>query len=509
MPIRFPSLLPLLLIGLVPTELLASTAQEKAAIQAAARATLPEFVDYLKIPNVMRQSAADMRRNAAWTVAAFKKHGFAAQELEDGETPMVYAELKGGPKATKTVLFYAHMDGQAVTAKEWDQADPFMPVLKAKNADGTYKVLPIENLTSGVPDPEWRLFARSAADDKAPIMMLMAAAEALKANGKTPAINIKILIDSHEEGGPPTLKDVVARNVDLLRADAIVMLDGPMHATNKPTIVFGHRGGGGFTLTVFGARSELHSGHYGNYAPNPVFGLATLIASMKDADGRVRIPGFYDGAEATPAMKQAFASVPDDEPAMRARIGIAQNEKVGASYQEAINLPSLNITAIKAADLEKTRTIIPALASASFDARTVPGTPGARQVALVRKWVEDQGYHLVQGTPTEEERRTYPRLAAVTGGGGDGRALMTPLDSPLGEWAHKALLAEYAQEPVRIPMMGGSVPTAPLADGLKVPILLIPLVNNDNNQHAPDENLRIGNYLEGTRTLYSLFMQPL
>jgi acetylornithine deacetylase/succinyl-diaminopimelate desuccinylase-like protein len=305
------------------------------------------------------------------------------------------------------------------------------------------------------------------------------------------------------------LKDVVARNVDLLRADAIVMLDGPMHATNKPTIVFGHRGGGGFTLTVFGARSELHSGHYGNYAPNPVFGLATLIASMKDADGRVRIPGFYDGAEATPAMKQAFASVPDDEPAMRARIGIAQNEKVGASYQEAINLPSLNITAIKAADLEKTRTIIPALASASFDARTVPGTPGARQVALVRKWVEDQGYHLVQNTPTEEERRTYPRLAAVTGGGGDGRALMTPLDSPLGEWAHKALLAEYAQEPVRIPMMGGSVPTAPLADGLKVPILLIPLVNNDNNQHAPDENLRIGNYLEGTRTLYSLFMQPL
>lgn len=508
MPIRFLRLLPLLLISLVPTELLASTAQEKAAIQAAARETLPEFVDFLKIPNVMRQSTADMRRNAAWAIAAFRKHGFVARELEDGETPMVFAELPGGSKGRKTVLFYAHMDGQAVTPKEWSQADPFIPVLKAKSADGTFKDLPIELLTGGMPDPEWRLFARSAADDKAPIMMLMAAVEALKANGKTPAINIKILIDSHEEGGPPTLQDVVARNVDILRADAIVMLDGPMHATNRPTIVFGHRGGGGFTLTVFGARSELHSGHYGNYAPNPVFGLATLIASMKDADGRVRIPGFYEGADATPAMKQAFASVPDDEPAMRARIGSAQSEKVGASYQEAINLPSLNITAIKAADLEKPRTIIPALASASFDARTVPGTPGARQVALVRKWVEDQGYHLVQDTPTEEERRTYPRLAAVTGGGG-GRALMTPLDSPLGEWAHKALLTEYTQEPVRIPMMGGSVPTAPLADGLKVPILLIPLVNNDNNQHAPNENLRIGNYLEGTRTLYSLFMQPL
>ena len=508
MPTRYPRLLTLLLIGASLTPSFASTAKEKAAIQAAARATLPEFIDYLKIPNVMRQSAKDMQRNAAWTVAAFKRHGFVAQELEDGETPMVFAELSGGPKASKTILFYAHMDGQAVTAAEWDQPDPFSPTLKARKADGTFQTLPLETLTGANPDPELRLFARSAADDKAPIMMLMAAAEALKANKKTPAINIKILIDSHEEGGPPTLKDVVTRNADLLRADAIVMLDGPMHATNKPTIVFGHRGGGGFTLTVFGARSELHSGHYGNYAPNPVFGLATLIASMKDADGRVRIPGFYDGAEATPAMKQAFASVPDDEPALRARIGIAQNEKVGASYQEAINLPSLNITAISAADIDKPRTIIPAQASASFDARTVPGTPSARQVALVRKWVEDQGYHLVDGAPTEEDRRTYPRLAAVTGGGG-GRALMTPLDSPLGEWAHKALLAEFHEEPVRIPMMGGSVPTAPLADGLKVPILLIPLVNNDNNQHAPNENLRIGNYFEGARTLYSLFLQPL
>lgn len=92
-------------------------------------------------------------------------------------------------------------------------------------------------------------------------MMLIAAMDALKANGKQPVINIKIIIDPHEEGGPPTLKDVIARNMALLQADAIVMLDGPMHPTNKPTLVFGHRGGGGFALTVFGANVELHSGH--------------------------------------------------------------------------------------------------------------------------------------------------------------------------------------------------------------------------------------------------------
>jgi acetylornithine deacetylase/succinyl-diaminopimelate desuccinylase-like protein len=498
----------LLVASVLSTAALAGDAREEATIRTAAQATLRDYVEFLKIPNVMRQSAADMQRNAAFAVAAFKKRGFTARELEDGDTPMVFAEWPGGSSAKKTVLFYAHMDGQAVLAREWDQPDPFAPTLKVKSPDGTLKPLPIERLTDATPDREWRLFARSAADDKAPIMMLMAAAEALKAGGKQPAINIKILIDSHEEGGPPTLKDVVARNIDLLRADAVVMLDGPMHASNKPTVVFGHRGGGGFTLTVFGANAELHSGHYGNYAANPVFGLSTLIASMKDADGRVRIPGFYDGAEATPAMKQAFASVPDDEAALRARIGIAQNEKVGATYQEAINLPSLNITAIKAADIEKGRSIIPAQASASFDARTVPGTPAERQVALVRKWVEDQGYHLVDKVPTDEERRRYPRLAAMTGGGG-GKALMTPLDSPLGAWAYKALRTEFGQEPVRIPMMGGSVPTAPLADGLKVPIILLPLVNNDNNQHATNENLRIGNFFDGVRSLYALYRQPL
>ncbi len=489
----------------------AAAPAKDAAVQKAVQASLPEWVDFLKLPNVTRRSTAEIRKNADWAEAAFKRHGFTARQLEDGETPMVFAEWPGASRGRKTVLFYAHMDGQGVDPREWDQpGGPFAPTLKQRKTDGSWEILPIERLLQGTPDPEWRLFARSAADDKAPIMMLMAAMDALKASGKAPAINVKIILDSHEEGGPPTLKDVVDRNIDALRADAVVMLDGPMHITNRPTIVFGHRSGAGFTLTVFGARSEMHSGHYGNFAPNPAQLLAALVASFKDDDGRVLIPGFYDGVAFTPEMKKALAAVPDDEAAIRARIGAIGTEKIGDNYEESLNYPSLSIVAMKSADVDNRRTIIPASATAMFDARTVPATPGSRQVALVRTFVESKGYHLVDGEPTEEERRTYPRLAAITGGGSqDGKPLATPLDSPVGVWARAALVGAFGEEPVRIPMMGGSVPSGPLVDGLKVPVILLPLVNADNNQHAANENMRLGNYFAGVKSLHALFLQPL
>lgn len=473
----------------------------------AARANLPDFLEFLKLPNVMFQSTADMRRNADWVEAAFRKHGFTASQMADNDTPMVFAQWGAPDPRKKTVLFYAHMDGQAVFPKQW-ATPPFSPTLRRKNADGSYETLPIEKLTqSGTIDPEWRLFARSSADDKAPIIMLMAAMDALKAGGKSPAINIKIIIDSHEEGGPPTLDDVVKRNADLLKADAVVMLDGPMHASNRPTLVFGHRGGAGLSLTVFGAGGELHSGHYGNYSPNPAMLLASLIATMKDDQGRVRIPGFYDGVDMSPRAKAVLAAVPDDQAEITTRIGIAKAEQVGETYQEAMNYPSLNVTAMKSGEVDSHRSIIPATATAQFDLRTVPGTPGVRQFALVKQWVQDQGYHLVSGQPTAEERRQYPRLASVTGGGGM-EALMTPLDAPVGRWADHALTLTEGKAPVRIPMMGGGVPSAPFAVTMHVPVVLIPLVNADDNQHAANENLRMGNYVYGVNALYRLFLEP-
>ncbi|NKF24657.1 M20/M25/M40 family metallo-hydrolase [Solimonas marina] len=501
---------PLTLRRLVLAALLAAASSSAWAadpVHDAAAATLPEYLDLLRLPNVTRASAADIQRNAAWVKAAFMRHGFTAQLLDDGDTPMVFAQL-GDRHARKTVLFYAHMDGQPVTPSEWDQASPFTPVLKAKDASGAWQALPLDKLQGGAIDPEWRVFARSAADDKAPIMMLMAAADAFKAAGKAPAINIKVLIDSHEEGGKPTLPDVVQRNEKLLKADAVVMLDGPMHASNRPTLVFGHRGVTGFKLTVYGARGDMHSGHYGNYIPNPAFGLARLLTAFKDADGRVLIPGFYDGVHFDAQTLAAFAAVPDDEAALLRRAGVARHDRVGDNYQQSLNYPSLNVTAMAAADIEHPRTVIPFEASASFDIRTVPATPGARELALVRQFVEAQGYHLSDGAPTDAERAKYPLLASIAGGEG-AAPLQTPLDAPIGVWATKALEGAYGEAPVRIPMMGGTVPTHGLVVGLKSPILLMPLVNADDNQHAANENLRLGNYFMGVKSLHALMAQPL
>ncbi|KDA01675.1 M20/M25/M40 family metallo-hydrolase [Hyphomonas oceanitis] len=485
---------------------LAQPALADTPVETATKDSLKEWVAFLRLPNITKRSTAEIRANADWIEDAFQRYGYTAQQLEDGETPMVYAAWPTQSPGRKTVLFYAHMDGQAVKPEEWDQESPFSPVLKTM-ADGAWTDLPLDRLLNGESDPDDRLFARSAADDKAPIMMLLAAMNALKAEGRGPAINIKILLDSHEEGGPPTLKDVVKRNADLLAADAVIMLDGPMHISNRPTVVYGHRGGAGFELTVFGARTELHSGHYGNYSPNPAQLLAALLATFKDECGRVTVAGFYDGVVFDDETKAAFASVPDDEAAINARLGIAQPDCVGLSYQEAINYPSFNIAGLKAADVgANRRTIIPEYATAAIGMRTVPATPPERLIALVRTHIEAQGYHLVDGEPTEEERMKYPRLASMKGGGG-GKALQTPLGAPVGKWITASLKETFNAEPVRIPLMGGSVPTSGLLS-LDAPIMLLPLVNADNNQHAANENMRVGNYYDGVRALHGLFLTP-
>lgn len=472
-------------------------------VKAATVDSLEEWVAFLRLPNVTTQSTADIRANADWIEAEFQRYGYDAQQLADGDTPMVYAAWPDLSPDRKTILFYAHMDGQPVHPEEWDQESPWSPVLKTAGGDA----LPLERLLKGEADPDDRLFARSAADDKAPIIMLLAAMNALQAEGLEPAVNIKILLDSHEEGGPRTLGDVVTRNAGLLAADAIVMLDGPMHISNRPTVVYGHRGGAGFELTVFGARTELHSGHYGNYSPNPAQLLASLLSTFKDDCGRVTVEGFYDGVVFDEETKAAFASVPDDEAAINRRLGIAEADCVGASYQEAINYPSFNIAGIRSADVGASRrTIIPESATAAIGMRTVPATPPQRLLSLARAHIQAQGYHLVDGVPTEEERQTYPRLAYMTKGGG-APALQTPLTAPVGNWIVTSLTETFGEAPVRIPLMGGTVPTSGLR-ALGAPIMLLPLVNADNNQHAANDNMRIGNYYAGVRALHGLMLTP-
>jgi len=470
----------------------------------AAQHNLPEFLELLAIPDVA-DVPADIQRNAAFLQSAFDKRGFETRLLPNpANRPLVYAHLASHAPGAKTVLFYIHFDGQPVVPAEWAQKSPFEPVVKKRDASGAWQPVARDALLAKPLDPELRVFARAASDDKAPILMMLTAIDLLKAAGESPAIDVKVILDSEEEISSPSLAGVTAANASLLKADALVILDGPAHASGRPTLVFGNRGIATATLVVYGPRAPLHSGHFGNYAPNPAMRLATLIAGMKDDDGRVRIAGWYDGVSLTDADRAVLAATGDDEPALLKRIGIAKPEAVGKTYQEALQYPSLNVRGMASASVgAKAANIVPSDATAELDFRTTPETDGHRLVELMRKYIEQQGYHLVDGPPSDADRAAYDKLASFTPGAVQ-KAERTAMDSPVGLWAHAAMREAFGAEPVRIRMLGGTVPTDVLVEALHTPFVIVPTVNADNNQHAHDENLRVGNLVSGTETVYSL-----
>jgi acetylornithine deacetylase/succinyl-diaminopimelate desuccinylase-like protein len=466
---------------------------------------LPEFLKLLSIPNVADRQA-DIQRNAAFLSEALSRRGFDVLIIDNpAQRPAVLAQLEGGGRHARTVLLYAHFDGQPIVPENWSQPNPFTPVVKRRDAEGRWAEVPRERLFAQPFDPELRVFARSASDDKAPILMLLTAVDLLRAQGKAPAFNVKVLLDPEEEMGSPSLAGMIEKHRERFAADALVILDGPQHDSGRPTLVFGNRGITQATLTVFGPRAALHSGHY---APNPAIRLAKLLATMKDDEGRVTISGYYDGVDLTSSERAVLAQVGDDEAALRKRIGIAAAEKVGSNYQEALQYPSLNVRGMAAAGVgAKAANIVPSEAVAEIDIRTTPSTDGRRLFGLIERHIEQQGYVVLDRPPTDEERAKHEKLASLRLGSVQAAA-RTPMDAPVGRWAMQALTSATVPnpslEPVRIRMMGGTVPTDVLADALRLPFVLVPTVNGDNNQHSHDENVRLGHLVSGTEIVYSL-----
>jgi acetylornithine deacetylase/succinyl-diaminopimelate desuccinylase-like protein len=484
-----------------------------------AKASLSEFHAFLSLPNDAN-IPAQLEPNILWAIDAFQKRGFSVKRLPTAGIDLLLAEMPA-PGATKTILFYVQIDGQPVDPSKWDQPTPFTPTLKAKvtddakgqhpklktlnpkpktqNPEPTWKAIDWSNLQGNI-DPEWRIFARSASDAKGPINMFLAAIDAMQEAGAKSDYHIKVIMDNEEELGSPNLPDAVEVHREALAADMLVILDGPMHVSNRPTMVFGARGIATVRLTTYGPRVPQHSGHYGNYAPNPAVRLAQLIASMKDDQGRVTIPGFYDGIKIDAATRKILEAVPDDEAYIQKKLGIAQPDGVGATLQEAIQYPSLNVRGMAAGWVgAKVRTIIPAAAVANIDVRLVKESDPERLMQLIRQHVAGQGYHILEGEPTEEERAKYPRLASMAHKVSY-RAFRTDLDSEIGHWLEKALRQAHGEDPVKIRTHGGSVPIAPFVQTLNVPAVIVPLVNPDNNQHSPNENIRLKNYFEGVKT---------
>lgn len=460
--------------------------------------------DLLSIPNDAH-NPSDIEKNMQWCENAFTKRGFTTKRLSTPTIPLLLAERKV-KNAQKTVLIYLQIDGQPVNPSQWQQESPWIPALKEQQPDGTWKAIDYQKVYNN-PNPDWRIFARSASDAKGPAMAYMAALDAAEEMNVTPNYNMKVIMDFEEELGSPQLPAAVAQYKSDLAADMFIIYDGPRHISNEPTLTFGARGICEITLTVFGPRVPVHSGNYGNYTPNPAMRLARLLASMKDDEGRVTIPGFYEGTMLTPQERSILKQVPDDENEIRKFLGIAEPDKIGENFQESLQYPTLNIRGLDALFVGKeSRTLIPATATAEIDIRLVPTSNAERLIGLVKKHIVQQGYYVIDGSPTEDERLTYPRIISFHGTTLYG-AFQTPFDSECGKWLGKAMVKTFGKEPIRIRTAGGSIPISPFVVTLGIPAVCVPTVNPDNNQHAENENIRVGNYIDAVKTFLSILTE--
>ena len=462
------------------------------------------FRAYLSIPNDAH-FPEDIRVLVDWLGTAFSARGFETTELATAGSPLLLAERRF-PGAKRTVLFYLQTDGQPVSPVDWNQASPYTAVLKHESASGQWAEIPWGQIERAW-DEDWRIFARSASDSKGPNIQFLAALDAMESAGFVPDFNIKVIMDTEEELGSPNLPEAVERYREQLAADMLVILDGPPHVSNEPTLKFGARGIATFTLTTYGPRLPQHSGHYGNFSPNPALRLAEILASMKDDEGRVTIPGFYDGIELDAATEAILDRVPDDEDAIMTKLGIAVTDEVGGSLQKAVQYPSLNIRGIQSGWVgEQRRTIVPATAVAEVDMRLVMESDPERLLRLVREHIQGLGYYLIDREPTDEERRNHTHIASFTSEISYG-AFRTDFDSEPGRWLSAAMVNLYGQEPIKIRTSGGSIPISPFVNTLGVPAVSVPTVNPDNNQHSPNENIRLGNFAEGIAVCLAILAQ--
>ncbi len=473
-----------------------------------AKTSFPQLKELLAIPNDAHHHD-DIEVNIQWCEQHFERRGFTSRRLETPTVPLLLAEKRSDNKKAKTVLVYLQVDGQPVDPAHWFQEDPYRAVLKEKSEDGGWEKIDWDNLSKEEIDPEWRIFARSTSDSKGAVNMFLTAMDMINDEQFAPNFHLKVIMDFEEEIGSPNLPKAVKDYKEALSSDMLVIFDGPRHITNKPTLTFGARGISTITLQVYGPYFPQHSGHYGNYIPNPAVRLSQIIASMKDDYGRVTIPGFYDGITISEDVKKVLRSVPDDERVINYKMGIAAGDRVADTYQESLQYPSLNVRGMLSGWVgDDVRTIVPSSATAEIDMRLVLESDPERLVDLVKDHIRSLGYHITEDVPNARERATYDRICRF-----DSEtsylAFRTDFNSTIGKWLEKALVRAFNETPIKQRTSGGSIPISPFVNELGIPAVTVPTVNRDNNQHSPNENIRVGNYVDGIKTIYYILRERL
>jgi acetylornithine deacetylase/succinyl-diaminopimelate desuccinylase-like protein len=357
---------------------------------------------------------------------------------------------------------------------------------------------PVDWKSAAVLDPDWRLFARSAGDDKGSIQALISAFDALKAAGIKPSVNIKLLYEGEEEQGSPHFAKLVARNLETVRGDLLIMGDGPMHQSGKQQINFGNRGIAGFTATVYGPVKPLHDGHYGSWAPSPTVMIASLVMSLRDDEGRILIPGFYDdAAPVSAADRAALAALPDVESGLKGALGLGRN--IGPPrLADGYMAPTLNIRAIHGGDDgPSAANAITTEANASIDIRLVPGETPQRVRELTETWLAKQGWHIVRTAPDLATRLAHPKVVRINWDAGESIATESPMDGPPAKAVAASISRTVGYPVLKLPYSGGSSGMAEIVNQMKAPMVGVSIANYDDNQHAQNENLRLGNLWDG------------
>jgi len=445
---------------------------------------LQEFTDLLSIPNVASDTT-NIRRNAETLVEMLQRRRVEATLLTvPGANPVVYGEIKT-PGAKHTIVL-AHYDGQPVTPDEWETKAPFTPVTKMVNGES-------------------RIYARSASDDKAAILAQLTALDALQAAHIPLKANLRFVWEGEEEAGSTNLGAVLEKYRDELGGDVWLICDGPVDQSGRQSVVFGARGVTHLAITLYGPNRELHSGHYGNWAPNPAMMLVQLLAGMKDANGHVLVPHFYDGVAPLSVLeRQAIAEAPRNEEKLRQEFGLDHTDGNGKPLLALLNEPSLNIDGFASARTgAKANNVIPSTATVDIDLRLVKGLDWKTQQQRVVDYIASQGYFVTNAPPDKAMLLAHPKVAYVKLDTVGYNAVRTPMDLPIAQEVIAAV--ESARGPVvKLPTMGGSVPLEVIEQTLGTHTVMVPIANYDNNQHSANENIRLQNLWDGIETMAAL-----
>ena len=450
---------------------------------------IDEFAGLLSIPNVAADEP-NIRRNAEHISQLLTDAGMNVELLElEGSNPAIFAE-RPSPGATKTMMIYIHYDGQPVNVDNW-ASDPWVPVMRTDMVENGGEQVPMTTPF----DPDWRIFARSAGDDKAPIIALQSALKALAEAGIEPTVNLKVFLEGEEEAGSPNLRRMIEAHREKLAADLWLFCDGPVHQSRRWQLVYGVRGTYGFNLTVYGPNRPLHSGHYGNWAPNPIMLLTELISSMRTPGGEILVDGYSD--QVRPLSEEelaAIAATPKMDELLTSDLGIVAPE-TGDRLELAIGRPAMNLRGIRGGDVgSQARNVIQPSAEASIGLRLVPAqTPGYLR-GVIERHIESQGYFVIYDEPSPEQRQKHRKLARLDWSSSGGYpAYRASFDEPLAMQISDILDKLSDRTLIQTPTMGGSLPLYVIEDILETPILILPVANHDNNQHGANENLRLQN----------------